>query len=744
MKKSNVVLALLTIAWAGASVSADQLNAHPGPANNGGSPAWAIFFNLEAIGPGIKVTELTTASTAAAGAAFSVDVFTRPGTALGTSLTVGPGSSPDGWTLLGNAPATQGAVAQGVSLPIDIPDITVPGGSTVGVALRFVTAGPRYVTDTVYRTYEDALLRLVTGDSRSAPFTGTGSYFPFRTMVGSVIYELDGLGGAGSADPNPVPQSCNTLLSVNVSPDPGGSTGIQVVGNLSAFGGSGTQAFAETSPGSNVFTYNLAVPGDFQVGPITISTTVTDNESHVGSGNINLNVSPALTIATAATPTAIDPGQQTLLTVQINVPACATSTGHVVSADLTPIGGSVPQLFFDDGPGGGHGDAAAGDNIYSFLATVPPATPVGGYLVPVTVVDNQGHEVSGVISIAVGAFVEFEPNDTKGTATPVDCLENGQFILGTSTGATTTGTGALTSADNFRVKTCPAPLGIYRHRLTIESEITGHTGTIRGLTQTAGVINAGTDAVVQTSLTAASGDLPPRTVQWFGFGKEEEIYYRVTGAAATTESYTSTLSTTPVDPVLATQTYAPGNITIQRIAGSTTDGDFWVYDSGFNAIACLGMDDPEPGTLTANYPAGTYYIAMTNYNMANDQPSCPPNTFLTGIVMDFPNAVANSSSSTGTNIGISLTDGVNSEDIPLTKPGAFEVMFVRFTVGGSGCACPGDMNGDNLRNGGDVSGFVAAVIAATGNCADVNGDTTVTNDDVAPFTTLILAGTSCP
>lgn len=741
-------MGLLTISLVGTRATADVLNAHPGPPNNGGSPAWAIFFDLEALGPGIKVTELRTASTAGAGATFSIDVYIRTGTALGTSLTVGPGSSPDGWTLLGNAPATQGPVANDVSLPIDIPDITVPAGSVVGVALRYNGFGPRYNgtgTTGPYLVYQDSLLKLTTGDSRSAPFTGTGSYFPYRALVGSVTYELDGLGGAGSADPNPVPQSCNTLLSVNVSPDPGGSTGIQVKGNLTAFGGSANQSFTETSPGSNLFTYNLAVPNEALVGPTTIVTTVTDLEGHTGHGNINLTVAPAFTIVPASNPTAVDPGQQTLLTVQVNVPACSNSSGHAVVADLTPIGGALGQQLYDDGPGGGHGDAVAGDKIYSFLATVGLAIPNGMKLVPVTAFDAQDHELTGTIVVAVGGFFDVEPNDNKPTATPANCMSAGQFVQGTSTGTTTTGTGALTSADYYRVKTCSLPLNIYRHRLELTTDgPAGHIATIRGLTQTGGVINAGTDAVAQTAPAAATGDLPARTVQWYGFGKQEEIYYRVTGTATTTGTYASTLSTTTVAPVVATQSFAPGNITIQRIAGSTTDGDFWVYDSDFNAIPCYGMDDPEPGTLTANYAAGTYYIAISNYNFANDQPSCPPNTFLTGIVTDFPNAIVNGTTTTNVNVGLTITDGVTTENVPMTKTGVFEVKFVRFTVGAPGCACPGDMDGNNARNGRDVSGFVSAVIAGSGVCADTNGDSSVNSGDVASFINLILAGTACP
>jgi hypothetical protein len=174
------------------SVSADTLLAHAGPANNGGSPNWAMFFDLTAAANPISVTGLTTANTGAAGAAFSVEIFTRAGTALGGPVGAGPGSSPAGWTSLGIAPATQGAVASGVSLLIDIPDIAVAAGTTVGVAMRFTTVGPRYFgTGTpALSVFSDSNLTLTTGDARSAPFTTSGTFFTSRAMVGQLEYTV--------------------------------------------------------------------------------------------------------------------------------------------------------------------------------------------------------------------------------------------------------------------------------------------------------------------------------------------------------------------------------------------------------------------------------------------------------------------------------------------------------------------------------------------------------------------------
>lgn len=183
---------------AAGSASAVTLNTHAGPANNGGSSGWAMFFDLQALTTNLIVTHLTTASTAAAGANFTVEVFTRSGTALGGPVASGPGSSPVGWNSLGTAVATQGPVASQVSLDIDIPDINLTAGQVTGVALLFTGAGPRYFgTGTPpYSVFSDADLMLTTGDGRSAPFTTTGSFFTSRAMVGSVTYVIPSPGAA--------------------------------------------------------------------------------------------------------------------------------------------------------------------------------------------------------------------------------------------------------------------------------------------------------------------------------------------------------------------------------------------------------------------------------------------------------------------------------------------------------------------------------------------------------------------
>src|SRR5688500_2740845 len=184
-------LALSAVVLASGSAFAQTtLNANPGPANNGGSANWAIFFDLTATSGNFTVTEMTTANTGAAGVAFSVEVFTFVGSGLGGPVGAGPGSSSAGWTSLGVVPATQRPPSSGVSLPLDIPDIVLTQGQVTGVAVQFTTVGPRYFgTGTPpIANYTDGNLSLDTGNARSVPFTTGGSFFSSRELVGSVTY----------------------------------------------------------------------------------------------------------------------------------------------------------------------------------------------------------------------------------------------------------------------------------------------------------------------------------------------------------------------------------------------------------------------------------------------------------------------------------------------------------------------------------------------------------------------------
>ncbi len=183
------------------------IQANPGPSNNGGSANWAAFFDLIAGSRDVSVTQMTTASTAAASASFSVEVFVRSGTALGGPVGSGSGSSSDGWTSLGIVPVVQGPTTSGISLVFTLPTISVTAFDTVGVALKFIGVGPRYfgTGSPPYSTYADTNLTLITGDGRSAPFTPTGSWFASRALVGEIRYVISPVSTIGNVG-NEIPK----------------------------------------------------------------------------------------------------------------------------------------------------------------------------------------------------------------------------------------------------------------------------------------------------------------------------------------------------------------------------------------------------------------------------------------------------------------------------------------------------------------------------------------------------------
>ncbi|MGQ0627296.1 MAG: choice-of-anchor X domain-containing protein [Phycisphaerales bacterium] len=284
-----------------------------------------------------------------------------------------------------------------------------------------------------------------------------------------------------------------------------------------------------------------------------------------------------------------------------------------------------------------------------------------------------------------GGMVDFpeaaEPNNAKTQATLVTSMANGDTLSGVTTGTSTSTTVTATSVDTFRVGTAAAPLGIYRHRLSLSTTGTvGHTGTIRGISQAASVAQPTTDVVFQTSSTIGNGGLPIRANQWYGFGRQEEIYYRVQGSASTTGSYLGTLESVSVTPNTLSSTVAAGSVTFARGAGVTTNVDFWLYDSNFDPIPMGGADTGD--TLTRTLTTGTYYIAWSNTNTSNTQVAIAGDA--QNNILDFANAVANSSTTllntatNNNNISVSSLSGTATG--AANKADGFEVTWYTFTV----------------------------------------------------------------
>ncbi len=119
-----------------------------------------------------------------------------------------------------------------------------------------------------------------------------------------------------------------------------------------------------------------------------------DDLSVTANGSLASNPSGVGT----ATPAAVAGGDATLLKVTVTPGLAPPSTGLAVTANLSTIGGSAPQPFYDDGS---NGDVTAGDNIFSFQTTVGLLTPAGAKSLPVMITDAQSRTGNTNIALTV-------------------------------------------------------------------------------------------------------------------------------------------------------------------------------------------------------------------------------------------------------------------------------------------------------------------------------------------------------
>jgi hypothetical protein len=119
----------------------------------------------------------------------------------------------------------------------------------------------------------------------------------------------------------------------------------------------------------------------------------------------------------AASPASVAAGDTTLLTVTVTPGTNPTSTGLAVAADLTSIGGGASQAFYNDAT---NGDVTAGDDVFSFLATVAAGTPAGAKTLAATISDAQSRSGAAQIALVVTqAPVPIHAIQGAGTTSPM-------------------------------------------------------------------------------------------------------------------------------------------------------------------------------------------------------------------------------------------------------------------------------------------------------------------------------------
>lgn len=132
--------------------------------------------------------------------------------------------------------------------------------------------------------------------------------------------------------------------------------------------------------------------------------------------------------ALTASPTSGNPGASTLLVMTVIPATTPPSTGILVTGNISQIGGSATQTFFDDGT---NGDVTAGDNKFSYLATVDAGTSAGLKQLSATANDAQGRNATSNVAFTVnGSLPNEDPlilgNPTGATSNPAN--ENNYLI----------------------------------------------------------------------------------------------------------------------------------------------------------------------------------------------------------------------------------------------------------------------------------------------------------------------------
>ncbi len=237
-----------------------------------------------------------------------------------------------------------------------------------------------------------------------------GSTWTNRTNLSGTIqpghyYLVQEAAGAGGTVFLPTPNATGTIaLSANAGKValvssttalsgscPSGGQIIDFVGYGNTSGN--TANCSETGPAPTLSNTTAAL----RIG--SPPTDTDDNGADFVAGTPNpRNSAWPLTGAGSATPSVLSAGDATLLTVAVTPSTSPTSTGIGVTCNLAEIGGPATQMLYDDGT---NGDAAVGDNTFSFATKVTAATSGGTKSLPCSIGDAQSRATSATIVITV-------------------------------------------------------------------------------------------------------------------------------------------------------------------------------------------------------------------------------------------------------------------------------------------------------------------------------------------------------
>lgn len=251
--------------------------------------------------------------------------------------------------------------------------------------------------------------------------------------VSGGIYEFDNLSnptiamqGSGTADAPHLVIGLNTSgttalhISYNLRDLDDGATGIiQAFALQYRIGNSGNYtnipagfvADAGNDDATLVTPVSVNLPAALENQPLVqlriITTNATGNDEMIGIDDISVTGTGGgaiqLSGSGASNPSVVAPSASSLFTVHVTPADTPPSTGITVTGDLSQVGGSATQQFFDNGA---NGDVTAGDNIFSFAYTIPAGTAGGSYSLPATITDAQSRTATANIPIGINAPVD--------------------------------------------------------------------------------------------------------------------------------------------------------------------------------------------------------------------------------------------------------------------------------------------------------------------------------------------------
>jgi hypothetical protein len=327
------------------------------------------------------------------------DAQTRVGT-TSIALTVNASTAP---SATGTASPATIAATESTTLTVTVTPGTNPASTVLAVSADLTSIGgsaTQAFTDNGDGTFTfvaTAPLGTAPG-ARSLPITVTDAQSRSGTStIALTISAPTPLSATGSATPQSVVAGGTTHLVVTVVPGTKpASTGVQVSIDLSSIGGSATQAMTDDGSGTS-FSFDATVDAATSPGVKLLLATVTDGQGRSASTTLGLNVpTPGSPFATGIAVSVL-PGNTVVLQVAVTPGSDPVSTGVTVSVDLSAIGGSATQQFFDDGT---NGDQTSGDGVYSFAFAVDSGTAIGTtFNLPVTVTDSQTRTGAGVIEL---------------------------------------------------------------------------------------------------------------------------------------------------------------------------------------------------------------------------------------------------------------------------------------------------------------------------------------------------------